>query len=409
MKGSSDASALRQAWDAFHSASDEARVLIEKTERFRSRPEYRGRAYASLMEAQAWAYNFAIAPRLNVQHPQIYWHSTWHANVFGLGQPFQDCRYGGLFLDGQRTYRLSGTLGAVKLLLMQVHSRLLGDPHSEEIGNYDFHAFQLGDGGSFEVVISATEHDGNWIRLDPDSDYNFILIRRIVGDWHDDLGTLSLTDVSPSMDCTAGPQWDEDMQAAISSGTRFLTYLVRDYIVGLYDLYIERAGGRKNSWATMPGKDFSTWLIGSPSVTYVPGIYDLSHDEAVIVEWDPPASAYWSIQLGDVWSRPLHYMDHQTDINMERAVLDSDGKFRAVISIEDPGVANWLDPTGNTEGTVVVRSYRSRGETVAPKMLKVAASDLKAHLPADTALVSLQERQAALDYRRSATFEFFHR
>ncbi len=33
-----------------------------------------------------------------------------------------------------------------------------------------------------------------------------------------------------------------------------------------------------------------------------------------------------------------------------QAVLDADGKFRAVLALTDPVVPNWLDPVGNTRG-----------------------------------------------------------
>lgn len=382
--------------------------MVEGTERYQQHPEYRDRAYATLMEARAWAYNFAVAPRLNV-HPQVYWHTTWHANVFALGQPLADFRYGGLFLDGSKRYVLRGRIGAARLMLMQVHTHLLGDPRSQEIGNYDFHDFELGPDGSFEVTVSAEERSGNHIRLHTKSDLNFILIRRIMGDWNDDLGTLTIDEIDTALDCREAPQWDVDMVSAIDAGAAFVTYLVRTYVVGLYEIYRSRAGGEKNAWAAMPGQDVATWLIGSPSVTYAPAVFEINREEALIIEWVPPDSAYWSVQIGDVWSRPLDYTHHQTDINMTRAAIDDDGVFRAVVCIDDPGVANWLETTGNTEGTIVVRSYRNRTPMTMPTLTKVPWSTVADHLPATTAMATAAARENAIAYRRRATYDFFHR
>ena len=399
--------ALQNALAGFDTACEQARAMLEATERFATRPRYRDRAYAALMEARAWAYNFAVAPRLNI-HPQVYWHTTWHANVFALGQPLADFRYGGLFLDGSRKYVLRGRLGAARLLLMQVHTHLLGDPRSQEIGNYDFHNFELGPDGTFEVTVSAEERSGNHIRLHRDSTTNFILIRKIMGDWNDDLGALTIDEIDSPLDCSQAPHLDVDMAAAIADGAAFMTYLIRTYVVGLHDIYSSRAGGRRNAWAEMPGQDVATWLIGSPSVTYAPAVYEITADDALVIEWAPPDSAYWSVQLGDVWSRPLDYMHHQTDINMQRASLDGDGRFRAVICLDDPGVANWLDPTSNVEGTIVVRSYRNYTPMTMPSLTKVPRKDLLSSLPADTTMVTAAQRTSALEYRRTSTYRFFH-
>lgn len=364
------------------------------------------KAYTNLLEAQAMAYNFAVVPRRHRDQPRVYWNLTFYDNAYNLGTPIQDFRYGAMFLDGSRTYHLSGRIGDAKLLLTQVHSHLLGDPRSEEVGNYDFGDFELGPDGSFDVVISADEQPGNWIRLVPESRYNFLLIRAIMADWNDELPSLAVDATTPTPP-TEDP--DESAAEALSAAAHFAKYLIEVYIVGLYDIYLQRAGGQKNQWVKMPGKDVATSLVGSQSTTYVPGVYEMAAGEAIVIEWTPPESDYWSVQLGDVWSRPLDSMHHQTDINMARAAIDSDGKFRAVVTLDDPGVANWLDPTGNLQGVIVMRNYRSRSATVEPSLVKIKADELADYLPADTPAVTPEERRKALAYRRSAMQSFFLR
>lgn len=121
---------LAAAWEKWHATAEEMRKAIEATDRFRSRPEYRPGAYTSLLEAQTMAYNFAVAPRHHVEHPRFFPHITWHDHVFALGQPIQDFKYGGFYLDGRQTYRLRGNVGQTKPFLVQVRNRLLGTPES---------------------------------------------------------------------------------------------------------------------------------------------------------------------------------------------------------------------------------------------------------------------------------------
>jgi hypothetical protein len=221
-------------------------------------------------------------------------------------------------------------------------------------------------------------------------------MRRILGDWEDDLGDFEFVHATPAL-----PVEDPTAEAAesITAAAHLVRYLVSAFTIGLHQLYIGRAGGR-NAWATMPGAEVKDSLIGSRSTVYVPAVFQIGADEAVVVEWNVPASAYWSFQVGDIWSRPLDYLHHQTDLNMERAVVDPDGKVRIVLALTDPGVPNWLDPCGRTEGTLVMRNYRAVADTTAPDLRVVPLADLPAALHPETPRCSPEQRAEALARRR---------
>jgi hypothetical protein len=390
---------LQQAWTEYRDAAERARALLESTARFSDHPDLQGPAYAGLLEAQAMAYNFVIAPtRSDV--PEIFWQSTWYADLYCLGQPISDFSYGGLFLDGRGRYRLHGRIGDLRLLLLQVHTGMQGVPGSTEIGNYVLDDAADAD-GRFSLTIGGS--DDADIRLDPTSAENFLLVRRITGDWFDDLGTLDVEVVEPPPARAHDPA---TVAARIRTAAAFLEYLVRVFTVGLYDLYIARAGAT-NAWAAMPGAEVATSLVGSPSTTYVPAVFSIAEDEALVAEWDPPTSAYWSFQVGDVWSRPLDVTHHQTDLNMVRAAIDPDGRVRVVLCLTDPGYANWLDPCGHRTGTLVVRNYRARDDTVPPTLRVVPLADLAAALPEGAARRTPEERRRDLEHRRAGIRAFF--
>lgn len=131
-------------------------------------------------------------------------------------------------------------------------------------------------------------------------------------------------------------------------------------------------------------------------------MYELEPDEALVVEWDTVESAYWSWQLGDVWSNALDFVNYQTDLNSGDAVVDGDGKVRAVVCDSDPGVPNWLDTRGRREGVVVLRNYQEQSPSVSPVARKVKLTDLHAELPAETPMVSPEQRAERLRRRRRA-------
>ena len=78
--------------------------------------------------------------------------------------------------------------------------------------------------------------------------------------------------------------------------------------------------------------------------------------------------------------------------------MGADGKFRAVIALTDPGVPNWLDPAGFTEGTIYGRWYDCSSHPT-PTLKRVKLADLAAHLPPDTPHVTPEQRAAELAAR----------
>lgn len=385
---------LRRAWDEYYASIAATRDMIENTPRFQNHPELRAQAYRTLLEAQAMAYNFAVAPRLD--YPRINVHSSWSSYFYTLGGNGADFVYSSLFLDGRRTYRLTGRWGDVKVLLMQRWSHLLGHSDENDVRseNYDFADFQAQD-GSFEITVDAQEHEGNWIRLDPGSNYNFFLIRRILADWNDDPGELKVEALGPF---DTDHELDElAMAERIRIAAVYLKYVIRVWTINIHDSWLKQAGDI-NKVVALPG---DRQPGGSPTSLYAALIWDLQPDEALIIEMDKPDTAYWSFQLFDVWLRSLDFMHYQTDLNLKHAVYDTDNKVRAVLSLRDPGVPNWLDPRGRQQGIFVTRNYRAK-TTPTPTARKVKLASLRQYLPQDTATLTPAQRQEALLCRRNS-------
>lgn len=344
------------------------------------------------------AYNFAVAPRLH--HPRVQVDTGWQTDFYTLGQNCPDFHYGVFFLDGRRSYRITGRFGAIRLLLLQTHNHLMGHPDAKTTGTFDFSTFDLGPNDSFDINVSAERTGRNWIPLDPTLRYQFVLLRRAMGDWNDDPGEFKLTMLDEPAEGTY--DYDEFSESAmaerISRAADWLKYVVEVWNIGLYNMYLANAKNKKNELTLLPGT--VTSQVGSPLSHYAMGVFDLRDDEALILELAKiPDCAYWSLQLGDVWSRSLEFMHYQTSVNLHHAKIDSDGVFRAVISKEDPGVSNWLDTRGREEGCIVFRNYRTN-EVPVPFSRKVKFADLNQYLPKDTVRTSKEERARVLDSRR---------
>ena len=60
------------------------------------------------------------------------------------------------------------------------------------------------------------------------------------------------------------------------------------------------------------------------------------------------------MQLSDPLWNSVDWLNRQSSLNAHQARLDGDGRLRAVIALEDPGVPNWLDPGGFDNGSVMI-------------------------------------------------------
>jgi hypothetical protein len=78
-----------------------------------------------------------------------------------------------------------------------------------------------------------------------------------------------------------------------------------------------------------------------------------------------------------------------------------------VLSLQDPGVANWLDANQWRHGIAQFRWYKT-SKICVPEVRKVKLADLQQELPQETARVTLQQRQKTVTARRAAVMRRYH-
>jgi hypothetical protein len=136
-----------------------------------------------------------------------------------------------------------------------------------------------------------------------------------------------------------------------------------------------------------------------PKQIYWPAVFEFDPDEALIIETELPSiRPYWNIQLNDPYFNAIEYVYRMSSLNESMARRSSDGRLRAVIALEDPGVPNWLDSAGFTEGTIYGRWYGCNTNPV-PTITRVPLTRLREHLPGDTPSVTSEARALELRAR----------
>jgi hypothetical protein len=129
-------------------------------------------------------------------------------------------------------------------------------------------------------------------------------------------------------------------------------------------------------------------------------IWRLAPDEALIVEMDWH-DGFWLFGMNAVFVESMDYLYRSTSFSPARTKVDSDGVVRFVIAHDDPGVHNWLDTQGFSEGNLGYRNLMSQNPATFRTRLVKRAAVLDA-LPAETAKTTPSERQVHLRDRYRA-------
>ncbi len=313
--------------------------------------------------------------------------------AYKWGMECPDCIYVGSALKGGTTYRLWGNRGSARYVGLQVMAGM------GSTANALIDEFELDPDGNFEIVLSAEPHEGNWIPLDESA--TMLVVRHFFYDWeHEVPVTMSIEPLSGLTD--NGDHAPSEPKAAIAR-----------QVIALGDFMEENLNfflGFSNPESPntfLPPLD-GTAMGAAAENRPVIGSWKLAPDEALIIEVTPPEGLYWSYSLGNIWWETIDYGNHQSSLNGFQAVVDDDGKVRVVVAHHDPGVANWLDTAGHSEGPIILRCVRTETAPV-PETRVVPFDRLADELPAGTVRVTADERRAAIGIRQQAVSRRFSR
>lgn len=351
-------------------------------------PAYRADVYRQTMTSLSYAYfaYFHATP----EHPD--WAPLWNP-VYTL-QPNPDDIYIQSPIRGDLTYRVSGNRGTCRILSFTTQRSLSGtvDEMPRPNGHFEYDDTDLGLalGEDFEVLFSAERpvgYAGKWARIDPQA--GGMMVRYRSYDWESErdpvLSIECLDAVPPKPRLTP-----EEIHARIAEMARFPARKT--------GLYFPMQNGVKDrvGFNAFEPVQYQGALMKQ---VYWPACFRFDPGEALVIATDLPARRpYWNIQLNDPCFNALEYVYRLSSLNGHTAQIASDGRFYAVIALEDPAVPNWLDPAGYTEGGIYGRWFDC-DTTPTPTITRVPLAALRDHLPPDTPIVTAEQRAEQLRRR----------
>jgi hypothetical protein len=181
-----------------------------------------------------------------------------------------------------------------------------------------------------------------------------------------------------------------------------------------YDVLLETHGDRnRDGQRFMPRNAFNALNSASGATgggmntnIYAGGVYELGPEEALVIENEILIEPmYVGMHLANFWGESFDYANRITSLNGMQSERSSDGRLRYVVAHRDPGVPNWLDTTGHPEGFLTPRwaYFEKPPQDQWPRISakKVPLAEVRKHLPADTRVVSPEERVAQIAIRQT--------
>ena len=376
-----------------------------------------GRAWsdfcARLLEAGAWARDFPLpdAPELRAEGFRYLLGlvASGIAQATALADPDRPrfirnpdslAKWGAENADNQylwarirpdAVYRIRGRRESALDFLIEVKEGYMQLGDARNFATLAAHDLALAPDGSFEILLAAERppgHAGNFLALHPDARY--VGVRQYFYDWARESParfTIERSDGADEPPPALTPARMAELLDAAGNWTLTTARFWGEWVTQLRDAW------HRDRLA--PARPF---VGGADAIVYGNDWWKLGPDEALVIECEVPDARYWAFQLCDVWFRTFEYASRQTSVNGAQAVLDRDGRFRAVLAHRDPGVPNWLDTCGQPEGMLQYRYVWARSNP-RPSVRTVRLASLGDALPPDHPRVTPEERRRSLAAR----------
>jgi hypothetical protein len=310
-----------------------------------------------------------------------------------MGGDNPDTIYSSANIDPAGTYRISGTLGSAHEVVFDAVRRPGGygtEPqYPTEVRGEDLVRHP---DGHFELIISPTKHDGNWLPID--ERIGSIQIRQVFGDWQrEDQGHMIIERLDSRPEQPA-PLTADTVVRGLQAAQQFTRTMGTTFAQRAEDL--QRTPNRMQL--------ASDWekFQGTPGGVGVDGYFLLQPDEALLIEFTPVQAFFWEFQVGNFWYESFDYRVVCSSLNMKQVDFRGDGSVVLVLSAADPGVRNWLSTAGHREGILFARWIRAQATPPIPRTRAVKLREWLQKVPADVRTVTPAQRAAEQRARRLA-------
>lgn len=308
---------------------------------------------------------------------------------WGIDNP--DSVYRVIPISGDERYEIRGRVAENR---MTENYFTLWDADMGTVAVLNGRTMQVDSDGSFTVTVDSEPADGRPNHVQTTAEAHEFYIRDVLLHWdRDDPNHLAVQRLG---DAPQTPARTVNEQAAATAA--------------MMAHFANFTGKLSHGIYKMPPNHFNlAWSadrVGAMrSQVYVMGRFDLSPGEAFVVDVSDGGAEYFTVPLSNIWGTTLDIVDRTGSLNKAQSVPNEDGTYTYVISPTDPGVANWIDSDGLTEGILTLRMAEFGDDGPQPDLgargRVVALDELEKEVPT-LRRVSKRERATELATRRAA-------
>jgi len=270
--------------------------------------------------------------------------------VRDIGAYNPDAEYDQAFIDGRYDYQLTGSVGTVPYLSITVNGRAAGKL-SQIVAYLDDRTIREHVDAEGHLVVWLTKQrpdaPGAWVAL-PDS-ANSVVIRQYVADrTQDELASFAIEAVGeplPDVETIS----DEEMALRFTKVANYLIVSSTWHRTLLPQM-------RETPNVFVPSHAAS---IGESAANadnyYQMAYYEIGTDEALLIDFEPPDTAYWNLTSATFWHESRRYLIDPVSMTSSEAIRRADGSVRFVLAREDPGHPNWIRTFAHDRGFLMLR------------------------------------------------------
>lgn len=312
---------------------------------------------------------------------------------WGIDNP--DSIYRVIPISGDERYRIHGRVGTRR---MTENYFTLWDDSMNTVSVLSGHDLVVNDDRTFTITVDSKPANGRSNHIQSAPEAHEFYIRDVMLDWDRDEPNELRIDLLGDPPRTPPRTIDEQAQLTAEFMLRYADFthklsqgMLRTEVNSFSLAYsADRGGALRNQF-------------------YVGGHFRLADDEAFVIHVKDGGAAYVVVPISNVWGTTLDIMHRTSSLNKAQSVPNPDGTYTYVISRNDPGVHNWLDPCGLGEGILTLRMAEFPGgrpiDDVSAHGKVVKMTELRARLPEGTIWVTPQARakqqaERAIAYRR---------
>lgn len=319
---------------------------------------------------------------------------------YGLVNPDNIYRF--MPVSSSHRYRIAGRLNGSAHVSFQLTDMkpFTGGHLGQQFGIISSENLNTAPDGSFTMDFGPEPGEGrsNYLQLLEGADQ--LMIRDTMADWSKAPMTLQIERVDgPRLSTPDDRALAETVAAGLEKSVRLWIEIPakHNFNVPVNTLPLPRATGAG----------------GLQGQSNTGGHFSLEGDKALVVTVRKGTARYLGFQLGSNLYVPFDYGLHSSSLSNDQAIANPDGSYTYVVSLRDPGVANWLDPVGHPTGLMLIRWQgldQPLAPTDAPVVRLVSMAQLERVLPPGTPRISekarsklLTLRQREAEWRRSAS------